>query len=39
MMELSQKDKFDYFIENDELEKAISDTESLIKKIIHKENK
>jgi guanylate kinase len=37
-MELSQKDKFDYFIENDELEKAISDTESLIKKIIHKEN-
>jgi guanylate kinase len=37
-MELSQKDKFDCFIENDELEKAISDTESLIKKIIHKEN-
>jgi guanylate kinase len=37
-MELSQKDKFDYFIENDNLEKAISETESLIKKIIHKED-
>jgi len=36
-MELSLKDKFDYFIENDDLEKAISETESLIKKIIYEE--
>lgn len=37
-MELSHKDKFDYCIENNDLEKAILETESLIKKIIHKEN-
>jgi guanylate kinase len=37
-MELSLKDKFDYFIENDDLEKAISETESLIKEIIYKED-
>ncbi len=36
-MELSLKDKFDYFIKNDDLEKAIFETESLIKKIITKE--
>ena len=35
-MELSLKDKFDYFIENNELSKAISDAKSLIEKIIHK---
>ena len=37
-MELSQKDKFDYLIENDDLEKATLEIEILIKKIIHKEN-
>jgi guanylate kinase len=37
-MELSQKDKFDYLIENDDLEKATMEIEILIKKIIHKEN-
>lgn len=37
-MELSQKDKFDCCIENNDLGKAILETESLIKKIIHKEN-
>jgi guanylate kinase len=36
-MELSLKDKFDYFIENDDLEKAILEAESLIKKIIYQE--
>jgi len=36
-MELELKDKFDYFIENADLEKAVEDTKSLIKKIIHKE--
>jgi guanylate kinase len=36
-MELELKDKFDYFIENAELEKAVEDTKSLIKKIIYKE--
>jgi len=35
-MELSLKDKFDYFIENNELDKALSDTKNLIEKIIHK---
>ncbi len=35
-MELSLKDKFDYFIENNELSKAISDAKSLIEKILHK---
>ena len=38
-MELSHKDKFDFCIENNDLEKAILETETLIKKIIHKENK
>jgi len=33
-MELSLKDKFDYFIVNSNLKKAIEDTKSLIKKII-----
>jgi guanylate kinase len=37
-MELNQKDKFDYCIENDDLAKAILETENLIKKIINKEN-
>jgi guanylate kinase len=36
-MELELKEKFDYFIENSELEKAVEDTKSLIKKIIYKE--
>ncbi len=36
-MELSQKDKFDYLIINKDLEKAISETKSLINKIINKE--
>jgi len=36
-MELELKDKFDYFIENADLEKAVEDTKSLIKKIIYKE--
>lgn len=35
-MELSLKDKFDYFIENNELNTAISEAKSLIGKIIHK---
>ncbi len=38
-MELSLKDKFDYFVENAELDKAIADTKILIKRIINKENK
>jgi guanylate kinase len=33
-MELSLKDKFDYIVQNDELEDAISETKDLIKKII-----
>jgi guanylate kinase len=37
-MELSQKNKFDFCIENNDLGKAIVETESLIKNIIHKEN-
>jgi len=36
-MELSQKDKFDYLIINKDLEKAISETKSLILTIITKE--
>lgn len=36
-LELSMKDKFDYFVENNDLDKAISETKSLIKKIINKE--
>jgi guanylate kinase len=36
-MELKLKDKFDYFIENADLEKAVEDTRNLIKKIIYKE--
>ncbi len=36
-MELSLKDKFDYFIHNDDLEKAVQESKSLIKKIIDKE--
>jgi guanylate kinase len=38
-MELSLKDKFDYVVINEDLEKAIDETKSLIKKIIHKEKK
>ena len=34
-MELRLKEKFDYFVENKDLEKAISETKRLIKKIIH----
>ena len=36
-MELSQKDKFDYLIINKDLEKAISETKSLVLNIINKE--
>lgn len=36
-MELELKDKFDYFVDNTELEKAVTETESLIRKIITKE--
>ena len=36
-MELSVKDKFDYFIDNNDLNKAIKDTSDLIKKILNKE--
>lgn len=38
-MELGLKDKFDHFIENTDLDKAISETEKLIRKIISKEKK
>lgn len=34
-MELRLKEKFDYFVENKDLEKAISETKRLIKKIIY----
>lgn len=34
IMELSIKEKFDYFVENKDLEKAVSDTKSLIIKIL-----
>ena len=34
IMELSIKDKFDYFVVNEDLNKAISDTKSLINKIL-----
>ena len=37
IMELSIKDKFDYFVTNEDLDKAISDTKSLINKILIKE--
>jgi guanylate kinase len=37
-MELELRDKFDYFVDNTELEKAVTETESLIKKLIRKEN-
>ena len=37
-MELRQKDKFDYLVENNDLETAILEIKSLIKKIINKEN-
>ena len=36
-MELSVKDKFDYFIDNNDLNKAIKDTSDLINKILNKE--
>lgn len=36
-MELSVKDKFDYFIDNKDLNKAINDTSDLINKILNKE--
>lgn len=36
-MELSKKEKFDYFITNNELEKAISDAKDLILNILNKE--
>jgi len=38
IMELSIKDKFDYFVVNKDLEKAISDTKVLINNILNKEN-
>jgi guanylate kinase len=37
-MELSQKDKFDYLVVNNDLNIAISEVKSLIKKIINKES-
>ena len=37
-MELSQKDKFDYLVVNNDLNTAISEVKSLIKKIINKES-
>jgi guanylate kinase len=37
-MELSKKDKFDYLVVNNDLNTAISEVKSLIKKIISKEN-
>ncbi len=36
-MELSLKDKFDYFIHNNELEKAVKEAKILIKNILYKE--
>ncbi len=36
-MELSLMDKFDYFVENNDLDVAVLETKSLIKKIINKE--
>ncbi|GBD87565.1 guanylate kinase [bacterium BMS3Abin03] len=36
-MELSEKDKFDYIIQNKDLNNAIEETSGLIKKIINKE--
>ena len=36
-MELELKDKFDYFVDNTELEKAVTETESLIRNLITKE--
>jgi guanylate kinase len=36
-MELELKDRFDYYIENKELEKAIAETENLIRNLISKE--
>lgn len=38
IMELSIKDKFDYFVVNKDLDKAILDTKSLINNILNKEN-
>jgi guanylate kinase len=37
-MELGLKDRFDYFIDNTELDKAILETEKLIRNLISKEN-
>ncbi|MHB1688973.1 MAG: guanylate kinase [Ignavibacteriaceae bacterium] len=37
-MELSLKDKFDYFVENKDLEKAILETKSIINNIIKEED-
>jgi guanylate kinase len=36
-MELSLKDKFDYLVENNDLNKAISEVKSLIKKTLSEE--
>ncbi len=36
-MELSHKDRFDYFVINNDLNKAIKETSELIKKILNKE--
>ncbi len=38
-MELGLKDKFDYFINNSDLDKAVLETEKLIRKVISKEKK
>ncbi len=37
IMELSIKEKFDYFVVNEDLDKAISETKNLINKILKKE--
>ncbi len=37
-MELSLKDKFDYFVENNDLEKAILETKKIIKNILTEKN-
>ena len=38
-MELGLKDKFDYFIDNTDLDEAISETEKLVRNLISKEKK
>ena len=35
-MELSLKHKFDYLVKNDKLDKALTETEKIVKKILNK---